>query len=171
PPHSLGTTLIAVRRLLVVPLLPPTPPATDPPPRMPPIEVGERTAHHHALRQPISMVGGLGMVGVCTLPPGAGDPHPRRPRAASSWRDHRPSPSGDSALFWPGLHPFLLSAEPRPTTTWGRAGTGLWAAAPAAAPPPTAGRDQDCPRRTSFSTVWISATLNVFGSPLRGGRG
>src|SRR5690606_38888972 len=117
PPHSLGTTLIAVRRLLVVPLPPPTPPATDLPPRMPPIKVGERTAHHHALRQPLNAVGHLGMVGVHTLPPGAGDPHPRRPRPASPWRDHRPSPFGDSALFWPGLHPFLLSAEPRPTTT------------------------------------------------------
>src|SRR5690606_17021702 len=80
PPHSPGTTLIAVRRLLVVPLLPPTPPATDPPPRMPPIKVGERTAHHHAFRQPLNAVGHLGMVGVRTLPPGAGDPHPRRPR-------------------------------------------------------------------------------------------
>src|SRR5690606_4444426 len=114
---SLGAALIAVRRLLVVPLPPSTPPATDPPPRMPPIEVGERAPRHHVLRQPFNAVGHLGMVGVRTLPPGAGDPHPRRPRPASSWRDHRPSPSGDSALFWPGLHPFLLSAEPRPTTT------------------------------------------------------
>src|SRR5690606_3600405 len=110
-PLILGTTLIAVRRPLVVPLLPPTPPATDPPPRMPPIKVGERAPHHHALRQPLNAVWHLGMVGVRTLPPGAGDPHPRRPRPASSRRDHRPSP----LLFWPVFRFFRLCAEPRPT--------------------------------------------------------